>query len=194
MLTNSQPKHGRENMKKILTLGLMIIAISISSCTFNVSTGTNNATAPVSNTTAANTSNSAPTTTTNQSANAATAPKKEAEPATKADVSKPGVTRVQFAKGETSTTVTKDIPAGGSVGFLMNVQKGQTIGYTVGYDFNDSDLDVFLTEPGSHDDISQSARPKEPNEFVVKKSGDHQLSVINTTKKKVTITLYLDVE
>ncbi|MFM9903779.1 MAG: hypothetical protein ACKVQJ_04315 [Pyrinomonadaceae bacterium] len=31
----------------------------------------------------------------------------------------------------------------------MNVQKGQTMEYTVGYDFDDSDIDAFLYEPGS---------------------------------------------
>ncbi|MEK7725159.1 MAG: hypothetical protein AAB336_12460 [Acidobacteriota bacterium] len=101
--------------------------------------------------------------------------------------------RVQFAKGETSTSVTKDIPANGSVDFLINVRKGQTMGYTVGYDFKDSDIEAYLGEPGDQD-ASIPVAPKAPQTFVVKKSGDHFLEVTNTTKKKVTITLYLDVE
>ncbi len=42
-------------------------------------------------------------------------------------------------------------------------------------------------------DISLTSGPKEPNEFVIKKTGDHRLTVNNTTKKKITITLYLDI-
>ncbi|MBK7394590.1 MAG: hypothetical protein IPI64_15065 [Chloracidobacterium sp.] len=89
--------------------------------------------------------------------------------------------------------MTKDIPAKGSIDFLMNVQKGQTMECTVGYDFDDSDIDAFLYEPGSQA-VSVSSGPKEPNEFLVKKSGDHRLTVDNRTNKKITITLYLLVE
>lgn len=101
--------------------------------------------------------------------------------------------RVKFAKGETSASVTKVIPANGSVDFIINAKKGQTMGFTVGYDFRDSDIEAFLTEPGMQD-ITISSGPKEPNEFIIKKTGDHRLTVNNTTKKKVTITLYLDIE
>jgi hypothetical protein len=181
-------------MRRILTLGLIAIGVSISGCTFNVSTGTGNADAPASNTTAANTANSAPTTT-SQPANAAAPKKEEAAPAPKAESpsSPANVVRIKFANGETSTTMTKDIPANSSVEFLMYVQKGQTISYTAGYDFDDSDLQVFMTEPGLIVD-SQVSGPKEPNEFLVKKSGDHTVTVKNVTKKKVTMTLYLDIE
>ena len=164
----------------------------VSACTFNVSTGTNNATAPNSN--AANDKTSA-----NQPANnTATVAKKEEAP--KKTDSSPSSSnsnakseRVQFKSGETSTMLTRDIPANGSIDFIMDVQKGQTIGYTVGYDFDDGDIEAFLTEPGMQD-ISKSSGPKEPQEFVVKKSGDHRLTVNNTTKKKITMTLYLDIE
>lgn len=101
--------------------------------------------------------------------------------------------RVKFAKGEVSTSVTKEIPANGSVEFIINAKKGQTMGYTIGYDFRDSDIEAFLTEPGLQD-VSKTSGPKDRNEFVVKRSGDHRLMVNNTTKKKVTITLYLDIE
>ena len=183
-------------MKKFITLGFAIVSISISGCTFNI--GTNDTNATGSNTTATNTTNSAPAAAENKPPNTAAAPKKDApEPAKKSETapneSKSSGTRVQFANGETSTSVTKDIPANGSVEFIMNVQKGQTMGYTVGYDFNDSDVEVFLTEPGSHE-ISKISGPKAPQEFAVKKSGDHSLNVTNTSKKKITITLYLDVE
>ncbi|MBS1794405.1 MAG: hypothetical protein JSS81_11155 [Acidobacteria bacterium] len=100
--------------------------------------------------------------------------------------------RVQFAKGETSTMLTKDIPANGTINFMINARKGQKMEYTVGYDFSDSDITAYLTEPGAAD-ASLTSGPKEPQEFVVKKTGDHMLSVVNTSKKKVTITLYLDI-
>lgn len=101
--------------------------------------------------------------------------------------------RVQFAKGETSTMVTQDIPANGSVDFVINVKKGQKMGFTVGYDFDDNDVNYALYEPNTKD-VTMSAGPKEPQEFEVKMNGDHRLTVNNTTKKKVTITLYLDVQ
>jgi hypothetical protein len=105
----------------------------------------------------------------------------------------PSGERVRFANGETSAMVTRDIPAGGSIDFVIGVRKGQTLGYTVGYDFKDSDIRAFLTEPGMQD-ISKTSGPKEPQEFMIKKSGDHRLTVSNTTRKKLTITLYVDVE
>lgn len=100
--------------------------------------------------------------------------------------------RVQFTKGETSTMITKDIVANGSVDFLINAKKGQLLEYTVGYDFRDNDVQAFLTEPGMQD-ISHSSGPKDRQEFTIQKSGDHRLTVNNTTKKKITITLYLDI-
>ena len=181
-------------MKQTLILGLISIAFSITGCTFNVGTSSNTPTANATNTT-----NSAPTTAENKpatTANTAAAPKKEVTaPSAKTDApaSSGKSVRVQFAGGETSTSVTKDIPANGSVEFLMNVQKGQTMDYTIGYDFNESDIIAYLGEPGDQDN-SIPAAPKAPQSFVVKKSGDHRLEVTNTTKKKVTITLYLDVE
>lgn len=175
---------------KYLSLILTLAAVGSAACTFNVGTTPTAANAP-----AANTANSAPFPS-NAAVNTAAAPKKEetakkTEPVPNSSSDK-GV-RIQFAKGETSTFMTKDIPAKGSVDFLMNVQKGQTIGYTVGYDFADTDVEAFLTEPGSQD-ISQTAGPKEPQEFSVSKSGDHRLTVNNTTGKKITVTLYLDIE
>lgn len=175
-------------------LAIFFIISLASACTFNVSTGTNNATNN-SATPAANTATTTAANTTN-TANTATAPKKEETDTAKKTESAPssanGV-RVQFAKGETSTMVTKDISAKGSVDFLINVQKGQKMGFTVGYDFDDNDVNYALYEPNTKD-VTMSAGPKEPQEFEVKMNGDHRLTVNNTTGKKVTITLYLDVE
>ncbi len=181
-------------MKKSLILGLIVIAGLMTGCTFSASTGTNSTSATIANTT-----NSAPATAENKTANTvntAAAPKKEADTAKKTDA-KPSESksesRVQFAKGETSTSVTKDIPANGAVDFLFNIKQGQTVGYTIDYDFKESDITAYLGEPGDQD-TSIPVRPKVPQKFVVKKSGDHRLEVTNTTKKKATITLFLDVE
>ena len=105
----------------------------------------------------------------------------------------PNTFRVQFGKGETSSSVTKTISAQGSIDFLINCRKGQTISYTIGYDFRDSDIEGFLTEPGLQD-ISQTVGPKARNEFTVKKSGDHRLTINNTSRRKATITLYIDID
>lgn len=182
-------------MKKISVLGLITIASLLTGCSFNVSTGTNNANVPASNA-----ANSAPTTAenktvTNQSANNATAPAKKEETSApkKSDNPSQKTERVQFGSGKTDGSYTRDIPAEGSIDFVMNAKKGQIIDYTVGYDFKDSDVEAFLTEPGLQD-ISQTAPPKEHKEFTVNKSGDHRLTVNNTTKKKITITLYLDIQ
>ena len=65
--------------------------------------------------------------------------------------------------------------------------------FTIGYDFDDSDIEGFLTEPGLQD-IALSTGSKKPNEFVLTKTGNHRLTVNNTTAKKITITLYLGIE
>lgn len=103
-----------------------------------------------------------------------------------------GGERVKFAKDETSTYVTKTIPAEGMLDFVINAKKGQTMSFTVGYDFADSDVEAYLSEPNLQD-ISLTTGPKDQNEFVVKKTGDHRLTVKNMSRKKITITLYLDI-
>ena len=182
-------RSNKTNMKEILVLGLITVAVSITGCTLNL--GSSNANAP-NTTNSASTADNKPATTTNTPA----APKKEDDrpkDPSLTSVVKPGTVRVQFAKGDTSAYVTKDIVANGSVNFVFNAKKGQTVDYTVGYDFEDGDITVYMGEPGDQDSSIPSA-PKAPQNFVVKKSGDHNLEVTNTTKKKVTITLYLDIQ
>lgn len=180
-------------MKKIL--GFVAAAILITGCSSCSSTGTNSTNAPASNTT-----NSAPETAenktiANQPANNVTIPAKKEESSATKKTGNPSqkTERVQFASGKTDGAYTRDIPAEGSIDFVMNAKKGQTIDYTVGYDFKDSDIEAFLTEPELQD-ISQTAPPKDRQEFKVNKTGDHRITVNNTTKKKVTITLYLDIQ
>ena len=100
---------------------------------------------------------------------------------------------VRFAKGATSATLTRTLAASGSLDFVINAKKGQKMDFTIGYDFEDTDVEGFLTEPGSQD-ISLTTGPKAPNEFVVNRSGNHHLTLNNTTAKKITITLYLNIE
>jgi hypothetical protein len=100
---------------------------------------------------------------------------------------------VKFAAGQSDAALTKSIAASSSIDFIMNAKKGQTIGFTIGYDFKDSDIQGFLTEPGSQD-ISLKTGPKSPNSFAVNKTGNHRLTVHNTSKKKITMTLYIDIE
>ncbi len=107
-------------------------------------------------------------------------------------VPKRKIERVRFAKGKTSIVLTRTILADGSMDFIINAKKGQTMDFTVGYDFRDSDIESFLTEPGLQD-ISLSSGPKKRNEFAIRKTGDHVITVNNTTRKKITIALYLDI-
>lgn len=100
---------------------------------------------------------------------------------------------VRFAKGASSATLTRTIPTGGYIDFMINAGKGQTMNFTIGYDFDDNDVKGYLMEPGLQDE-AMSTGPKKPNEFKIMKTGDHTLRVRNLAKKKVTITLYLDIE
>jgi biopolymer transport protein ExbD len=100
---------------------------------------------------------------------------------------------VQFAKGKSNAALTRTINPVSTIDFSMYAKKGQTISFTIGYDFKDSDIEGFLTEPGLQD-ISLTTGPKSPNEFKVNTSGNHRLTVHNYSKKKITRTLYLDIK
>jgi hypothetical protein len=104
----------------------------------------------------------------------------------------PNAVRVQFPKGENSAYITKDSPANGSADFLVNAKKGQLLGFSVGYEGKASDVEVFLTEPHLQD-ITIQTGPEERKEFRIKKSGDHRVTVNNMSRKKITITIYVDV-
>lgn len=171
-------------MKKIMILGAIALSGLAMGCTVNMgSPNTNTAAAPADNKTAANQTTSPKT----------DAPAKRPETSTAKPATSDKSERVQFGSGKTDGSWTRDIPAGGAIDFVIGAKKGQTMGYEVGYDFNDKDVEAFLTEPGSQD-ISQQTGPKERNEFAIAKNGDHHLRVTNTTNKKITITLYLDIE
>jgi hypothetical protein len=100
---------------------------------------------------------------------------------------------VRFAKGKSDAALTRTINSASNFDFNISAKKGQTMSFTIGYDFKDSDVEGFLTEPGQQD-ISLTTEPKKPNEFKVKRTGNHRLTVHNYTKKNVTITLYISIE
>lgn len=99
---------------------------------------------------------------------------------------------VRFARGESSAMLTRTIPANGSITFVINARAGQTMGFTVGYDFKDSDIVASLVPPGTTN-VTWSGGPKEPNEYEIQDTGNHKLKVKNTTRKPITMTLYLDI-
>lgn len=102
--------------------------------------------------------------------------------------------RVQFAAGKTETDLTRTIPANGSIDFVLNAQSGQRMQYSVIYDKgSDTDIEVFLTEPGLQD-IAKSSAANEPNEFMVKKTGDHRITVNNTTGNKISVRFGLSIK
>jgi hypothetical protein len=100
---------------------------------------------------------------------------------------------VQFAKGKSDAVLTRTISPTSSIDFNIYAKKGQTISFTLGYDFKDSDIEGFLTEP-SLQDIALRTGPKNNNDFKVTKTGTHRLTVHNYTNKKNTMTLYIGVK
>lgn len=102
--------------------------------------------------------------------------------------------RVEFAPGKTVTNLTRTIPANGSVDFIFNARSGQRMQYSVIYDSgSDTDIEAFLTEPGQQD-ISNASAANENNEFMIKKTGDHRITVNNTTGDKVSVQLGLSIK
>jgi hypothetical protein len=102
--------------------------------------------------------------------------------------------RVRFAKGESSTNLTRKIPANGEVTFLINARKGQTMEYEVTtYNSDVSVAEVFVFDMASNKIVSESG-PDELNSFVVEKNGDTSLTVRNKTGKTISISLYLDIQ
>ena len=99
---------------------------------------------------------------------------------------------VRFARGESSAMLTRTIPANGSITFVINARAGQTMGFTVGYDFKDSDIVASLVPPGTTN-VTWSGGPKEPNEYEIQDTGNHKLKVKKTKRKPITITLNLKI-
>jgi hypothetical protein len=101
--------------------------------------------------------------------------------------------RVRFAKGQSSTNLTRNIPANGEIQFLINAKKGQKMEYEVGYDFRGSDVQVFLFDIASNEIVADSEAGLVES-FVVRKSGDTSFVVRNKTGKRIQIRLYVDIQ
>lgn len=108
-----------------------------------------------------------------------------------------GGERVKFAAGEKFKSVSaREIPANGSWDFLISAKKGQKLGihvYVDGGTVVTKTIEAFLSEPDLQD-VSLSSKDGERKVFVVKKTGDHRLTVTNNTGKKVKFNLNVDVE
>jgi len=99
--------------------------------------------------------------------------------------------RVQLKAGSDTKSLTRTIGPNGSVDVTFRVTAGETIGFTAGYDFKDSDIQVFLMKTGDQDTLKTSG-PKAPNEYLVSETGDYNVLVRNMTRKSITTTIYLD--
>jgi hypothetical protein len=100
---------------------------------------------------------------------------------------------VRFARGSSEASLTRTLAPNASIEFSINARRGQTMNYTVGYDFAETDLEAFFTEAQSQNAIS--IEPKNPNnETVLRATGNHRILVKNKTRKRVTFTLYVDVQ
>ncbi|MFM9903781.1 MAG: hypothetical protein ACKVQJ_04325 [Pyrinomonadaceae bacterium] len=99
--------------------------------------------------------------------------------------------QIQLKAGGETKSLTRTIGPNGSVTVSFRVTAGNTIGFTAGYDFKDTDIEVFLTK-NNEDDILVNSGPKAPNEYLVGETGEYQVIVRNTTRKSITTTIYLD--
>lgn len=99
---------------------------------------------------------------------------------------------VKFARGASDAMLTRTIPANGSITFVIGAKTGQTMGFTIGYDFKGSDIVASLVPPRTTD-VTWSGGPEEHNEYEIQDTGNHKLKVKNTSRKAITMTLYLDI-
>lgn len=99
--------------------------------------------------------------------------------------------KVQLKAGGETKALTRTIGPNGSVQVGFRVNAGQTVGFTAGYDFKDSDIQVFFMQTGAQDTLKESG-PKAPNEVLVDETGDYHVLVRNMTRKSITTTIYLD--
>jgi len=99
--------------------------------------------------------------------------------------------RVQLIAGSDTKALTRTIGPNGSVEVSFKAKAGQTVGFTAGYDFKDSDIQVYFMQTGAQDYLKESG-PKAPNEVLIDETGDYNVLVRNMTRKSITTTIYLD--
>ncbi len=171
---------------KIYILTATLLAAFASACTVNMGTPANNGVAnsnpPTNNTSAAKTGKSTAT------------DAKETSTKTEDPANSGQSERVEFAAGKTVTNLTRTIPANGSIDFIFNARSGQRMQYSVNYENgSDTDIEAFLTESESQD-VSNTSAANENNEIMIKKTGDHRITVNNKTGNEVSINFGLSVK
>lgn len=103
-----------------------------------------------------------------------------------------GRERVQFARGKASANTTRTVSAdSGVITFILNARKGQRMQFTVDSDVED--LGITLSEAGKQD-FTLESETGEPNEFIIKKTGDHYITVVNHSDTKAEITLRVNIK
>lgn len=102
-----------------------------------------------------------------------------------------GRERVRFAKGKTSAVVTRTLSGdSGVITFLVRARKGQRMHFTIE---SEAAVNIELSESGAQD-FSLRSEVGEPNEFIVRATKDHFITVVNPTQAKTKITLRLSVK
>ena len=174
---------------KIYILSAILLAAFASACTVNMGTpasnGVSNANSPTSN--AAAPGKTEKSTVTDAEKNTQTKTETSSETSQNSEI-------VEFESGKTVTNLTRTVPANGSIDFVANARSGQRMQYSVIYDGgSDTDVEVFMTEPGAQD-ITNTSAANENNEFMIKKTGDHRITVNNTTGNKVSVKFGLSIK
>jgi cytoplasmic iron level regulating protein YaaA (DUF328/UPF0246 family) len=106
-------------------------------------------------------------------------------------VAQDGRERITFAKGKTAAAFTRTISGdGGAITFIAKARKGQRMHFTVE---SDSALNIELSEYRKQDFTIRS-EPNEPNEFIVKNTYDHYITVVNTTGSAAKFTLRISIK
>ena len=166
-------------MKILLTA--FLFAAFASACTFNMETPANTA----ANTNPTNNSAGSPA----NAAKSATSPASEQKPAAdtskkSAEVDTKSEEQIQFAKGETDTTLERTIAPNGSKIFLFNVRKGQTLWFKVTESSNQLDVDFNKNPVQLGEEVRQELNA----------SGDWAIYVNNPTDEPLTYNLWIGIE
>ncbi|MFZ1701916.1 MAG: hypothetical protein WBO10_05220 [Pyrinomonadaceae bacterium] len=98
---------------------------------------------------------------------------------------------IKFAKGKTLATVSRTISGdAGVITFIVNAKKGQRLNFTVE---GEGDLGISLSRAGKQDYEFES-ETGEPNEYMIVKTGEHFITVVNHGNAQSTITLRVNLK
>lgn len=170
-------------MKKY-TLTAILFASFASACTVNMGSSANTKAANPNQTSSssgspANSEKSATETKTE------TAKKNEADTSKKsAEIDTKNEEQIQFAKGETDTTLVRTIAPNASKMFLFNVRKGQTLWFKVTENSNQLEVDFNKNSVQLGEEVRESLNA----------SGEWAIYVSNPTDKPLTYKLWIGIE